>query len=265
MSSRGRLVRDHPHYQFEADWRWSTLVKFLVRALAGDVLERPRGHGVVARGSRLCLCFRLRLVWLHGCETSGCLVPSVRTLRPGEGGSRRSAESARSRARPPLRAFRPESDKMAKLSANRLRSAFFGLRRTCRRNGKTAGGNGKARTMARPAKSLHSRVLENRFRPRRYGPLLGSEPPLPSSPFRDQRRRELWQALRQIQRLYRQERAPRLREHYAGQFSRLVRALHGAPLPGWYRQHQVVDLRILEHILANVSVGSEDDDSRPPS
>lgn len=92
--------------------------------------------------------------------------------------------------------------------------------------------------MARPAKSLLERVLANSFRPGRYGELLARQGLPRHSPFRDQRRRELWQALRHVQRLYHDDPAPELREQYASQFSQLVRALHGARLPSWYLAHR---------------------------
>ena len=86
--------------------------------------------------------------------------------------------------------------------------------------------------MARPKKKLLERVLEGSFRPGRYGELLAREPLPAEPPFRDERRRELWHELLRVQRRYCQHADP----HDPYYFSRLVRALHGAPLPLVYRR-----------------------------
>jgi hypothetical protein len=103
--------------------------------------------------------------------------------------------------------------------------------------------------IGRPPKSLLARVLENSFRPGRYGPLLLAEPLPRTPPFRDQRRRELWWELRMIQRHCVKE--PEHLSSYARDFSRLVCCLHGASPPSWYREQRERSQRRMEAFLAS--------------
>ncbi len=100
--------------------------------------------------------------------------------------------------------------------------------------------------MARPKKTLLARVLENTFRPGRYGELLVTETLPTRPPFRDERRRDLWQELLRVQRRYR-ERGERYDPYY---FSQLVRALHGAKPPLAYRRGGVRFQESLDALLA---------------
>jgi hypothetical protein len=110
------------------------------------------------------------------------------------------------------------------------------------------------RATGRPAKSLLARVLATSFRPGRYGPLLLAEP-LPR-PFRDRRRSDLWRELRAIQRRSQEE--PEHVPHYARDFSRLVRSLHGSPAPGWYQEQLRRSYREMEAILASMTLPGEE-------
>jgi hypothetical protein len=104
--------------------------------------------------------------------------------------------------------------------------------------------------MGRRAKTLVERVLENSFRPGRYGHLLAGELLPAPCPFEEPSRRELWRALRQIQ-----QRCHRERGHeaaYAGDFSQLVRALHGSRPPRWYRKRGVRSYAQLDRVLASI-------------
>src|SRR5687768_1356979 len=86
--------------------------------------------------------------------------------------------------------------------------------------------------MGRRRKTLYERVLANTFRPDRYGDLLARERLPEYAPFRDRRRRELWQGLLGLGRSYREQ--PEYRTQLAKDFAALVRSLHGAALPSWY-------------------------------
>lgn len=94
--------------------------------------------------------------------------------------------------------------------------------------------------MGRRKKTLLERVLENSFRPGRYGHLLDSEPLPASSPFPERRQRLIWERLRAVQEDYRtatgnqHRRAEWYRELHAETFSSYVCALHGSELPSWY-------------------------------
>ena len=100
----------------------------------------------------------------------------------------------------------------------------------------------------RPATSLLKRVMTNSFRADRYGALLGEQPLPADSPFRDRDRIELWGALVAAQRRYRAE--PEYQREHARDFGQLVRALHGASPPRWYREHHQRSRRKLAAMLA---------------
>jgi hypothetical protein len=93
--------------------------------------------------------------------------------------------------------------------------------------------------IGRRRKTLLERVLENSFRPGRYGQLLAEEPLPEKAPFRDRRRRLLWQRLLEQQRNYREAKsgeyfdADWYRERAAEGFGRYVCALHGSTLPSY--------------------------------
>jgi len=87
--------------------------------------------------------------------------------------------------------------------------------------------------LGRPRKTLLERVLENSFRPGRYGPLLAAEELPARSPFTDRRRRLIWDRLLEMQEHYRTAQGDELRDAdwyravYAAAFSSYVRGLHG--------------------------------------
>jgi hypothetical protein len=96
-----------------------------------------------------------------------------------------------------------------------------------------------AAKMGRRRKTLLERVLANSFRPGRYGSLLGEEPLPAKAPFRDRRRRLIWERLLEQQADYRE---PRSSEYFdedwyrglaAEAFGRYVCALHGSELPSY--------------------------------
>ena len=62
----------------------------------------------------------------------------------------------------------------------------------------------------------------------------------------------MWQELRAIQRQCRQE--PEHLTSYARDFSRLVRCLHGAAPPRWYREQRERSRRRMDALLASISV-----------
>jgi hypothetical protein len=110
--------------------------------------------------------------------------------------------------------------------------------------------------MARPAKSLYARVLDNSFRSDRYGRLLEREPLPRRSPFRDERRRELWQELRAIQRRCQAE--PEYLKAHARDFSRIVRCLHGSVRPRWYLERRERRRREIDAVLAAMPVPADE-------
>ncbi len=110
--------------------------------------------------------------------------------------------------------------------------------------------------MARPAKSLVARVLDNSFRPDRYGRLLEPEPLPRRSPFRDERRRDLWQELRAIQRRCQAE--PEHLKAHARDFSRIVRCLHGSVPPRWYLERRERRRREIDAVLAAMPVPADE-------
>jgi hypothetical protein len=93
--------------------------------------------------------------------------------------------------------------------------------------------------LGRRRKTLLERVLENSFRPGRYGHLLAEEPLPDKLPYRDRRRRLIWERLREQQRDYSQPRSCELfdsdwyRELAVEAFGRYVCALHGSELPSY--------------------------------
>lgn len=120
--------------------------------------------------------------------------------------------------------------------------------------GKIDGGSGEPSRVGRPPKSLLTRVLENTFRPGRYGSLLLREPLPRRPPFRDQRRRNLWFELRAIQRQCVKE--PEYLDSYARDFSRLVRCLHGAAPPSWYGERRERSQRKIHAFFAALPVSA---------
>lgn len=120
--------------------------------------------------------------------------------------------------------------------------------------GKLVGGSSEVNRVGRPPKSLLERVLENTFRPGRYGSLLLAEPLPRRPPCRDQRRRDLWFELRAIQRQCVKE--PEYLSSYARDFSRLVRCLHGAAPPRWYGERRERSRRRMDAILASMPVSA---------
>ena len=120
---------------------------------------------------------------------------------------------------------------------------------------KRGGGRKELSSVGRPPKSLLTRVLENSFRPGRYAHLLPAEPLPRRSPFRDERRRDLWQELRAIQRQSLKE--PEYLASYAGDFSRLVRSLHGAAPPRWYRERRERSRRRMHELAASYTPSEE--------
>jgi len=103
--------------------------------------------------------------------------------------------------------------------------------------------------LGRRQKTLLERVLENNFRPGRYGPLLAKEPLPAKPPFDDRRRRLLWARLREEQDAY--QRAETFwpddpgwyREVVAGSFGLYVCALHGSELPSYLSLERPVERR----------------------
>jgi hypothetical protein len=86
--------------------------------------------------------------------------------------------------------------------------------------------------MGRPRKTLLERVLENSFRPGRYGFLLGIEQLPARCPAKDRRRRLIWARLREVQDRYRAvpAEAPDAEDRraaYARAFGSYVCGLHG--------------------------------------
>jgi hypothetical protein len=83
--------------------------------------------------------------------------------------------------------------------------------------------------------------LAGSFRADRYGPLLAGGLLPATPPFADRRRR-LWQRLREEQRYYQEAKgdqvfsAEKRRALPAETFGRLVLALHGARLPRWLKE-----------------------------
>jgi hypothetical protein len=112
--------------------------------------------------------------------------------------------------------------------------------------------------MGRPAKSLLARVLENSFRPDRYGALIAQEPLPRRAPFQGERRKDLWRELRAIQGRYNAE--PEYRSQHAQDFSKIVRVLHGARPPRWYSERMERRRRVLDDLLAKMEVRLPDID-----
>jgi hypothetical protein len=93
----------------------------------------------------------------------------------------------------------------------------------------------------RPSKTLLERVLENSFRPKRYGELLAGELLAEEPPrgFRSARQRRAWSLLREAQQNWqsngRSRRDIEWSEELARMFAELIRWFHGARKPSWIR------------------------------
>jgi hypothetical protein len=93
----------------------------------------------------------------------------------------------------------------------------------------------------RPTKTLLERVVENSYRPTRYGELLAGEilPQDPPRGFRNARQRRAWRLLRRAQQNWQDNARSGRRndrewsEELARMFAELVRWFHGASKPTW--------------------------------